>query len=100
MSDIARNSVGRQPQDAMRALDDFEDNVERAPGLVVMAGALLAFVVSVATFALGMVGAGIAAASIGMLILSAGLSWLSMERRRVRDAEREMRFGDPPRRAG
>lgn len=56
-----------------------------------IAGALLAFVVSVAAFSLGKVGVGIATTSAGMLILSAGLSWLSMERRRVRDAERGLR---------
>lgn len=100
MDDAARYAVGGQPHDSMRALDDFEDNVERAPGLVVMTGAVLAFVGSVAAFALGKIGIGIGAASSGMLILSAGLSWLSMERRRVRAAEREMRFDEAPRRAG
>lgn len=97
MDEIARNSAGRQRHDSMQALDEFEDDVERAPGLVVIAGAVLAFVVSVATFALGKVGVGICAASAGMLILSAGLSWLGMERRRVRDAERDMCFFDEPR---
>lgn len=90
--DRHKSTDGSLAHDPERDLED----VERAPGLVVMAGALLAFVVSVATFAVGKVGAGIAAASGGMLILSAGLCWLAMERRRVRDAEREVPFSDPP----
>ncbi len=71
-------------------LDDFEDAAERTPVLVVIAGALLAFVVSVAAFALGQVGLGVAVTSCGMLVFGAGLSWLSMARRRVRDVEREV----------
>ncbi|QLL10232.1 LapA family protein [Mycobacterium vicinigordonae] len=68
------------------------DAAQRAPGLLVVAGAVLAFVVSVAAFSLGKVDAGIATASVGMLVLSAGLSWLAMERRRVRDHERGIRL--------
>lgn len=74
---------------ATRELDDFEDAAERRPVLVVMAGVILAFVVSLAAFAFGQVGVGVSVASGGMLIFGAGLSWLSMERRRVRDVERE-----------
>nr|WP_253849328.1 LapA family protein [Mycobacterium asiaticum] len=59
--------------------------------MVVIAGAVLAFVVSAVTFALGHVGAGIAAASIGMLVFGGGLAWLAEERRRVRQAERDLR---------
>jgi Na+-driven multidrug efflux pump len=48
----------------------------------------LAFIVCVATFALGKAGAGVAAAIVAMLAFGAGLSWLAMDRRRIRDAER------------
>lgn len=62
-----------------------------SPGLVVVAAAVLAFVVCVANFALGQANAGVAAAIVGLLAFGAGLSWLAMDRRRIRDAEREWR---------
>ncbi|MCV7004935.1 hypothetical protein BHQ23_22325 [Mycobacterium gordonae] len=74
---------------AERELGEFEDAAERRPVLMVMAGAVLAFVVSVAAFAFGQAGVGVSVSSGGMLVFGAGLSWLSMERRRVREAERE-----------
>lgn len=68
---------------------------ERSPGLVVVAVAAVAFVVCVTNFALGEAGAGVAAAIIGLLAFGAGLSWLAMDRRRIRDAERHCRVGHP-----
>jgi uncharacterized membrane protein YhaH (DUF805 family) len=70
---------------------------ERSPGLVVVAAALLAFVVCVTNFALGEAHAGVAAAIIGLLAFGAGLSWLAMDRRRIRDAERNWRPSHPAR---
>ncbi|OBJ18421.1 hypothetical protein [Mycobacterium colombiense] len=61
----------------------------QTPGLVVVAAAALAFAVCVVNFALGEAGAGVAAAIISMLAFGAGLSWLAMDRRRIRDAERQ-----------
>ncbi|OBJ52685.1 hypothetical protein A9W95_19895 [Mycobacterium sp. 1423905.2] len=63
--------------------------MQRSPGLLVVAGAGLAFVVCVVTFALGQVGVGLATGIGSMLAFSAGLSWLSMDRRRIREAERQ-----------
>ena len=57
--------------------------------------AVVALVVCVTNFALGEVGAGVAAAIIGLMALGAGLDWLSMDRRRIRDAERRWRVGRP-----
>ncbi|MHA7653155.1 LapA family protein [Mycobacterium sp. ML4] len=82
------------PPRAVGELDDFENAAERTPVLVVMAGAILAFVVSLAAFAFGQVGLGVSLASAGMLVFGAGLSWLGMERRRVRAAERELLLPD------
>jgi Flp pilus assembly protein TadB len=67
----------------------------RSPGLVVVAAALLAFVVCVTTFALGKAHAGVEAAIVALLAFGAGLSWLAMDRRRIRDAERHWRVGHP-----
>nr|WP_231996008.1 LapA family protein [Mycobacterium sp. 852002-51163_SCH5372311] len=57
--------------------------------MVVVGAAVIVFVVGIANFALGQVGLGVAAVSIGLLVFGAGLSWLAMERRRIREAERE-----------
>ncbi len=65
------------------------DESARRRGLVVVGAAALAFVVCVATFALGQAGAGVAAAIVAMLAFGAGLSWLGMDRRRIRQTERD-----------
>ena len=70
---------------------------DRSPGLVVVAAAVLAFVVCVTNFALGEAHAGVAAAIIGLLAFGAGLSWLAMDRRRIRDDERNRRMSHPAR---
>jgi hypothetical protein len=61
---------------------------QRSAGLIVVAVAAVAFVVCVINFAFGEAGAGVAAAIVGLLAFGAGLSWLAMDRRRIRDAER------------
>jgi Na+-driven multidrug efflux pump len=60
-----------------------------APGLLTVAVAVLSFAVCVATFALGHAGAGVAAGIVALLAFAAGLAWLSMDRRRFRQAERD-----------
>lgn len=62
---------------------------QRTPGHVVVAAAALALLVCVATFALGQARAGVYAASVGLLAFGAGLAWLAMDRRRIRQAERD-----------
>jgi Na+-driven multidrug efflux pump len=69
---------------------------ERPAGLIIVSAAAVAFVVCVINFALGEAGAGVAAAIVGLLAFGAGLSWLAMDRRRIRDAERGWRSGQPP----
>lgn len=66
---------------------------ERTPGLIIVAAAALAFVVCVATFALGDAGAGVAAAIVALLAFGAGLAWLAMDRRRIRQSERQWPIG-------
>lgn len=61
----------------------------QTPGRLVVAAAALAFAACVTNFALGQAGAGVAAAIVAMLAFGAGLSWLAMDRRRIRDAERQ-----------
>ncbi|WP_082952121.1 hypothetical protein [Mycobacterium kubicae] len=81
--------VSRERSQSVRSSDQSADSIPRSPGLLLVAGAALAFVVCVLTFALGQVGIGLAAGIGSMLAFSAGLSWLSMDRRRIRDAERQ-----------
>lgn len=69
----------------------------RTPGLVVVGAAVLALVVCVTNFALGEVGVGVAAAIIGLMALGAGLDWLSIDRRRIRQAERDWFVSQPTR---
>lgn len=67
--------------------DQSAVNSVRRHGIVVVAIVGLAFVACLANFALGHAGAGVAAAIAGLLAFGAGLSWLGMEGRRVRQAE-------------
>lgn len=74
---------------ARRETDEPSWGSAWSPGLVVVAAAVLAFAVCVANFALGEADAGVAAAIVGLLAFGGGLAWLAMDRRRIRDAERE-----------
>ncbi|OBK48858.1 hypothetical protein [Mycobacterium sp. 1081908.1] len=69
---------------------------ERSAGLVVVVVGAVAFVACVINFALGQAGPGVAAAIVGLLAFGAGLAWLAMDRRRIRDAERGWHTGQPP----
>ncbi len=77
--------------------DESVQDSERTPGLVVVGAAVLAFVVCVTNFGLGEAGAGVAAAIVALLTFGAGLSWLAMDRRRIRQAEREWLISHPAR---
>ncbi len=68
-------------------------DLEHTPGLIVVGAAALAVVICVATFALGDAGAGVAAAIVALLGFGAGLAWLTMDRRRIRQSEREWPMG-------
>ena len=68
-----------------------------AARLVVIGAAALAFVVCIATFALGQAGAGVVAAIVSMLAFGAGLSWLAMGRRQIRQTERDWSISHPAR---
>jgi hypothetical protein len=83
----------------VRGPDDLASihDVEKIPRIVVIAAAALVFVVGLTNFALGQVGLGVAAVSVGLLVFGAGLSWLAMERRRIRQAEREWLIDHPAR---
>jgi hypothetical protein len=83
------------PVDHDRAADrDVHGSAEaRTAGLLIVAAAALAFAVCVTNFALGEAHAGVVSAIISMLAFGAGLSWLAMDGRRIRDAERNWVLG-------
>lgn len=64
-------------------------DVDRMIGLAIVGAAVLSFAVCVTTFALGHAGAGVAAAIVALLAFGAGLAWLAMDRRRIRQEERD-----------
>ncbi|ORW91015.1 hypothetical protein AWB92_19370 [Mycobacterium sp. IEC1808] len=66
----------------------FAGDRKRSPGLLVVAAAALALVVCVINFALGDAVGGVDAAIVGLLAFGAGLAWLAMDRRQIREAER------------
>lgn len=80
---------------ARPSVDDSLGDVERIPRIVAVAAIVMMFAVGLTTFALGQVGLGVAAVSVGLLVFGAGLSWLAMERRRIRQAEREWSIDHP-----
>ena len=61
----------------------------KAPGLAFVAVAVVAFVVCLASFAVRQVSVGLGAAIVALLAAGAGLAWLTMEGRRVRQMQRE-----------
>lgn len=69
------------------SVESVQDS-ERLPGLVVLGIAALGFLTCVTNFAFGHAGAGVTAAIVALLAFGAGLSWLGMDRRRIREAER------------
>jgi uncharacterized membrane protein YiaA len=93
MEDISRDtgSPGRITRARVRESTDGEmiGDVEKIPRIVVVAAVVMVFVVGLTNFAFGQVRVGVAAVSVGLLVFGAGLSWLGMEGRRVRQAERE-----------
>ena len=94
MEDILRDpgSPGRFTRGHVRESTDGEKligDVEKIPRIVVVAAVVMVFVVGLTNFAFGQVRVGVAAVSVGLLVFGAGLSWLGMEGRRVRQAERE-----------
>jgi protein-S-isoprenylcysteine O-methyltransferase Ste14 len=64
-------------------------NTAKAPGLVFVAVAAVAFVICLASFAVRQIGVGVGAATVALLAAGAALAWLTMEGRRVRQVDRD-----------
>ncbi|BBX61477.1 hypothetical protein MSAS_06510 [Mycobacterium saskatchewanense] len=87
--------ITRSPVDREAAHGTMDS--PQTPGLLIVAAAALAFVVCVVNFALGDAGAGVTAGIVALLGFGAGLAWLSMDRRRIRQAERDWVVSRPAR---
>jgi uncharacterized membrane protein YcjF (UPF0283 family) len=66
----------------------------KTPGLLFLAVGVVAIVVCLASFALRQVTVGIGAVAVALLATGAGLAWLGMESRRVRQVQREWKASD------
>ncbi len=64
-------------------------NTAKAPGLILVAAGVVAFVIALASFALARIGVGVGGLVVALLAAGAGTAWLTMEGRRVRQAERD-----------
>lgn len=64
-------------------------NTAKAPGLMLVAAGVVAFVIALASFALARIGVGVGSLVVALLAAGAGTAWLTMEGRRVRQAERD-----------
>lgn len=88
MGDTARDPVDHHRTTRAHAGETMKNTAE-APGILLLAVGVVAFVVCLAGFALGQIGVGVASLVVALLAAGAGLAWLAMEGRRVRDVERE-----------
>jgi hypothetical protein len=88
MGDTSRDHVDRARTTRPHAGESMKDTA-RMPGLLLVAAGVVAFLISLADFALGQVGLGVAALVVALLAAGAGLASLATERRGVRQAERD-----------
>jgi len=80
-----------------RAPGRAANDAERMTGLAIVGAAALAFVVCVATFALGHAGSESEQGDDSGKHTGAGLAWLAMNRRRIRQEERDRVSSHPAR---
>jgi protein-S-isoprenylcysteine O-methyltransferase Ste14 len=88
MGDTARDPVDHHRTTQPLAGETMK-NTAKAPGLVLMAAGVVAFVIALASFALSRIGVGVGALVVALLAAGEGTAWLTMEGRRVRQAERD-----------
>ncbi|BBY08663.1 hypothetical protein [Mycobacterium noviomagense] len=94
MGDNFHDPVDHHRTTRPRAGESIKDTA-KVPGLVLLGAGVVAFVVCLAAFAMGQVGVGVAAVVVALLSVGAGLGWLTMEGRRVRELQRQ-RLPHPP----
>ena len=88
MGDTARDPVDHHRTTQPLAGESMK-NTAKAPGLILVAAGVVAFVIALGSFALARIGVGVGALVAALLAAAAGTAWLTMEGRRVRQAERD-----------
>jgi hypothetical protein len=88
MGDTSRDPIDHHRTTDPRAGESMKSGA-KTPGLFLLATAVLAFVICVASFAQRQVTVGVAALAVALLATGAGFAWLGMESRRVREVQRE-----------
>jgi hypothetical protein len=88
MGDTARDPMNHH-RTAQPLAGETMKNTAMTPGRVLVAVAVVAFVVCLASFAIRQVDVGMGAAIVALLAAGAALAWLAMKARRVRQVERE-----------
>jgi hypothetical protein len=88
MGDTARDPVDHYRTTQPLAGETMK-NTAKAPGLILVAAGVVAFVIALASFALARIGVGVGGLVVALLAAGAGTGWLTMEGRRVRQAERD-----------
>jgi hypothetical protein len=88
MGDTAQDPVGHHRTTQPLAGETMK-NTAITPGLVLVAAGVVAFVFALASIAFARIGVGVGAFVVALLAAGAGTAWLTMEGRRVRQAERD-----------
>ena len=88
MGDTSRDPIDDHRTTEPRAGESMKNDV-RAPGFVLLAAGLVAFVVCLAGFAQKQVAIGIGSVAVALLATGAGFAWLGMESRRIRQVQQE-----------
>ncbi|MBV8862330.1 MAG: LapA family protein [Mycobacterium sp.] len=95
MGDTARDPVDHHRTTQPLAGETMK-NTAKAPGLILVGAGVVAFVIALASFALARIGVGVGALVVALLAAGAGTAWLTMEGRRVRQAERDAAAHEVP----
>jgi Flp pilus assembly protein TadB len=88
MGDTSSDPIDHHRTTRPRAGESMKSGA-KTPGLLLLAGGVVAFVVSVASFALRQINVGVVGVGVALLAIGAGLAWLAMESRRIRQVQRE-----------
>jgi uncharacterized membrane protein YcjF (UPF0283 family) len=88
MGDTSRDPVDHHRTTRPRTGESTKDTT-KVPGLILLGAGVVAFAICLAAFAMGQAGVGVAAVVVALLSVGAGLGWLTMEGRRVRELQRQ-----------
>jgi uncharacterized membrane protein YcjF (UPF0283 family) len=88
MGDTSSDPIDHHRTTRPRAGESMKSGA-KTPGLLLLAVGVVAFVISLASFALRQIDVGVVAVAVALLAIGAGFGWLAMESRRIRQVQRE-----------